>query len=1044
MSRVSKQGKGGLLIAVQKSYFSSVMEVTTSVDKNILSARVSLTENRNLRIILGYGPQENQSVEDREAFITELTIEVQKSINSGDCPMVIGDLNAKIDKEGEEVVAESPNGKLLKEVVDQYGLSVMNFDKRCKGKWTHVIRTTGETSVLDYIITKDWMKEDIEEMMIDEECLICPFRMKKDKGESTVQFTDHNSIIVKAKIARSWRRKKEAEVTWKCSDDGLETLRTMTKEDSYLPPTMGNDPQNNYDVLENEVYRLMNGSFRRVTQKQKPRTSNEASKNLHILATVSKFSKKGGAQRKVAMEYREMIMELNRNEERKEKAKNFSNAIKSITVNGKFSSQSFWKAKRSIYGKSGDTCTSVFDRNGVEVFGDLGIQETYKEEFSQRLEHRKIRPSLIRYEETTNKLARLLVEEASMSKNTEIKMEELEVVLNELKSGAPGKDGIPPEFYSNTEAGFNSFLLEVLNDLKRRRYTPTQWEDTLIKTIYKNKGVVKVLKNHRGIFLTQVISKVYERIHRNRTKDIMKKVSLFQAGSREERGCPDNLFLMNSCIDHARYLNVPVYITVYDFEQCFDALWLEDCIVALWELGVRDDVLTIMYNMNKQAKIQVKTPAGTSKVFTKPSIVKQGTVAGPAMCSTSTAEFVTANKGVKGFPIGPHAIKTMILVDDVSNTNLDVPDVIQSHKNILAFSNLKRAPLSGGKCFILPVNVKRDKDKERIPVLKVGNTRMEVKEKVMYLGVMYNSKGDNQDLIEHRTQQAKTCMVNSIALCNDVTLGCYAFQALMLTYKTVFLPTLLYGAEVWSNLIENNRKKLASIQLQFLKRILQVPRSTCNSVTFLELGVLPVIFEIHKRKLTFLYHILCKGIDDPVLLTYRQQLQYAQEKNWGNETEQLKEIYKLPEDEKEILKCSKDEWKLKVKEAAVTRAVQDLCGERRTMSRADEFEMEDTLATKAYFYHLNYEHARILFRLRCKNFDIKEWKQHIYTNMTCRVCGEEGETLDHVLRKCRSVTTKPISHRLSVYTEVEELQREIVERVKSFKDQVKRKEDTRD
>ncbi len=159
MSRVSKQGKGGLLIAVQKSYFSSVMEVTTSVDKNILSVRVSLTENRNLRIILGYGPQENQPVEDREAFITELTIEVQKSIDSGDCPMIIGDLNAKIEKDGEVVVAESPNGKLVKEFSDQYGLSVMNFDKRCKGKWTHVIRTTGEKSVLDYVITKDWMKD---------------------------------------------------------------------------------------------------------------------------------------------------------------------------------------------------------------------------------------------------------------------------------------------------------------------------------------------------------------------------------------------------------------------------------------------------------------------------------------------------------------------------------------------------------------------------------------------------------------------------------------------------------------------------------------------------------------------------------------------------------------------------------------------------------------------------------------------------------------------------------------------------------------------
>ena len=169
-----------------------------------------------------------------------------------------------------------------------------------------------------------------------------------------------------------------------------------------------------------------------------------------------------------------------------------------------------------------------------------GICEEYKNEFVRRLQHRKITPSLARYEEITNYLAQILVQEASKSPNKEIQMEELEVVIKQLKSGAPGKDEIPPEFYMNTEQGFNEFLLEVMNDLKRHRYTPKQWEDVLIKTIYKNKGIMKVLKNHRGVFLTQIISKMYERIHRNRTKDIMDKVSLLQAGSRSERGCSDN------------------------------------------------------------------------------------------------------------------------------------------------------------------------------------------------------------------------------------------------------------------------------------------------------------------------------------------------------------------------------------------------------------------------------------------------------------------------------------------------------------------------
>ena len=99
---------------------------------------------------------------------------------------------------------------------------------------------------------------------------------------------------------------------------------------------------------------------------------------------------------------------------------------------------------------------------------------------------------------------------------------------------------------------------------------------------------------------------------------------------------------------------------------------------------------------------------------------------------------------------------------------------------------------AGCKCFILPVNLKKKPEKDLIPILKVGDLKMEEKDKIEYLGAMYNKKGNNADLIEHRIKQAKTCMVTSIAMCTDITLGCYEFQALTLTYKSVFVQILLY------------------------------------------------------------------------------------------------------------------------------------------------------------------------------------------------------------------------------------------------------------
>ena len=112
--------------------------------------------------------------------------------------MVVGDLNAKI-KENEEgnVEALSPNGILLKEIIDENILEVVNFSSKCMGKWTLEIRTSKRRSVLDYIIVDKNMLEDIEELLIDEECLITPFRLKKMKDATTQVFSDHNAMLLK-------------------------------------------------------------------------------------------------------------------------------------------------------------------------------------------------------------------------------------------------------------------------------------------------------------------------------------------------------------------------------------------------------------------------------------------------------------------------------------------------------------------------------------------------------------------------------------------------------------------------------------------------------------------------------------------------------------------------------------------------------------------------------------------------------------------------------------------------------------------------------
>ena len=68
-----------------------------------------------------------------------------------------------------------------------------------------------------------------------------------------------------------------------------------------------------------------------------------------------------------------------------------------------------------------------------------------------------------------------------------------------------------------------------------------------------NKGSRQEMKNRRGIFLTSVISKLFERVILRKIEDQM-ECSQYQSGARKERGTADNWIVIMAVIDNNRRL----------------------------------------------------------------------------------------------------------------------------------------------------------------------------------------------------------------------------------------------------------------------------------------------------------------------------------------------------------------------------------------------------------------------------------------------------------------------------------------------------------
>ena len=107
------------------------------------------------------------------------------------------------------------------------------------------------------------------------------------------------------------------------------------------------------------------------------------------------------------------------------------------------------------------------------------------------------------------------------------------------------------------------------------------------------------IKNKTGIFWISVLLSILIRLllHDEYGK-VDGYMSDLNIGSRKNRRIQDHLFIIDGIIfDHARSKKVGkgISIGIYDYLMCFDSLWQEEIINDVYEAGVINDKLALLY-----------------------------------------------------------------------------------------------------------------------------------------------------------------------------------------------------------------------------------------------------------------------------------------------------------------------------------------------------------------------------------------------------------------------------------------------------------------
>ena len=167
-------------------------------------------------------------------------------------------------------------------------------------------------------------------------------------------------------------------------------------------------------------------------------------------------------------------------------------------------------------------------------------------------------------------------------------------------------------------------------------------------------------------------------------------------------------------------------MTFYDIEKCFDSLWLEDCINSLYENGVKDDILDLIYRLNQRVEIVVRTPFSDTDPFVVNNLVRQGTVLGPILNNCSLDQVC---KEGKSYQNGNIQLKPLEFVDDIADPNDGYCQAQQSNLVISSILESKKLTFAAEKCKILKFGITKSQSSS----LAIGNDNFEVVSSFRYL-----------------------------------------------------------------------------------------------------------------------------------------------------------------------------------------------------------------------------------------------------------------------------------------------------------------------
>ena len=204
---------------------------------------------------------------------------------------------------------------------------------------------------------------------------------------------------------------------------------------------------------------------------------------------------------------------------------------------------------------------------------------------------------------------------------SEFSQAEIDDAATQLKNNkAAGLDGLPSEFWKMPK--LRKCLIKFCNETFNGK-RPKEWGISgLIPIPKKGKGKVY---NYRGISLSQVAAKAYNRVILNRVRPVIDKILRpNQNRFRPDRSTSSQLLALGRIVEEIKNYKKEAVIIFIDFRKAFDSIDRKKMLEILEAYGIPPEIVKAIKVMYEDTSAVVITPEGETDSFAINTGVLQG------------------------------------------------------------------------------------------------------------------------------------------------------------------------------------------------------------------------------------------------------------------------------------------------------------------------------------------------------------------------------------------------------------------------------------